>query len=110
VIALQTEYRGHVKLNWSYNPWKDDKPDGDEPGRSFFWLEGLDIVVFADAGQGWLDANTPGPGPAGRLPGFSSWLVDAGLGVDWGGFGLYIAKAVTTGERLRFTVRLDHRF
>jgi hypothetical protein len=30
--------------------------------------------------------------------------------VDWGGFGVYIAKAVTTGERLRFTVRLDHRF
>jgi hypothetical protein len=110
VIALQTEYRGHVKLNWSYNPWKDDKPDGDEPGRSFFWLEGLDVVVFADAGQGWLVGNTPGKVRAGRLPGFSSWLVDAGLGVDWGGFGFYIAKAVTTGERLRFTVRLDHRF
>ena len=110
MIAFQTEYRGHVKLNWSYNPWKDDKPDGEERGRSFFWLEGLDIVVFADAGQGWLVGNTPGHVPAGRLPGFSSWMVDAGLGVDWGGFGVYIAKAVTTGERLRFTVRLDHRF
>jgi hypothetical protein len=54
--------------------------------------------------------NTPGHVSAGRIPGFSSWLVDAGLGVDWGGFGFYIAKAVTTGERLRFTVRLDHRF
>jgi hypothetical protein len=39
-----------------------------------------------------------------------SWLADLGLGIDWGGFGLYVAKAVTTGERLRFTVRLDHRF
>ena len=113
VIAFQTEYRGHVKLNWSYNPWKDDKPETDDGvgsgGRSF-WLEGLDVVVFADAGQAWLVGNAPGHVPAGRIPGFSSWLVDAGLGVDWGGFGLYIAKAVTTGERLRFTVRLDHRF
>lgn len=110
VIAIQTEYRGHVNLNWSYNPWKDDKPDGDEPGRSFFWLEGLDVVVFADAGQGWLVGNTPGHVRAGTIPAFSNWLVDAGLGVDWGGFGAYIAKAVTTGERLRFTVRLNHRF
>lgn len=111
VIALQTEYRGHVKLNWSYNPSKDDKPDRDEGGGpSFFWLEGLDVVVFADAGQAWLVGNGPGHVPAGKLPAFSSWLVDAGLGVDWGGFGVYIAKAVTTGERLRFTVRLDHRF
>ena len=110
VIAFQTEYRGHVNLNWSYNPWKDDKPDGDEPGRSFFWLEGLDVVVFADAGQGWLVGNTPGHVRAGTIPAFSNWLVDAGLGVDWGGFGVDIAKAVTTGERLRFTVRLNHRF
>jgi len=110
VIAFQTEYRGHVKLNWSYNPWKDDKPERDEGRGSFFWLEGLDVVVFADAGQGWLVGNAAGHVPSGRIPGFSSWLVDAGLGVDWGGFGVYIAKAVTTGERLRFTVRLDHRF
>jgi hypothetical protein len=112
VISFQTEYRGHVKLNWSYNPW-NDKPDSEDGGGGkgrFFWLEGLDVVVFADAGQGWLVGNTPGHVPAGRIPGFSSWLVDAGLGVDWGGFGVYIAKAVTTGERLRFTVRLDHRF
>ena len=67
-------------------------------------------MVFADAGQAWLVGSGPGHVPAGRIPAFSSWRVDAGLGVDWGGFGVYIAKAVTTGERLRFTVRLDHRF
>lgn len=113
VIAFQTEYRGHVKLNWSYNPWKDEKPDdegGGGGGRSFFWMEGLDIVVFADAGQAWLVGNGPGRVRASRIPKFDNWLVDAGLGVDWGGFGVYIAKAVTTGERLRLTVRLDHRF
>ncbi len=110
VIAFQTEYRGHVNLNWSYNPWKDEERDGGESGRSFFWLEGLDVVVFADAGQGWLVGDTPGHVRAGTIPAFSNWLVDLGLGADWGGFGVYIAKAVTTGERLRFTARLNHRF
>ena len=111
VLAFQTEYRGHVKLNWSYNPWKDQNREGDESnGPSLFWLEGLDVVVFADAGQAWLVGNGPNQVAAGHLPSFSSFLVDAGLGVDWGGFGVYVAKAVTTGERLRFTVRLDHRF
>ena len=117
VIAFQTEYRGHVKLNWSYNPWKDDKPKDDGGGsgkagggRSFFWLDGLDVVVFADAGQAWLVGSGATRLPATQIPKFDSWLVDAGLGVDWGGFGVYVAKAVTTGERLRYTVRLDHRF
>src|SRR5204862_362091 len=110
VLAFQTEYRGHVKLNWSYNPSKDDKADRDEGSSSLFWLEGFDVVVFADAGQAWLVGNGPNHVPAGHIPRFDSWLVDVGLGVDWGGFGVYIAKAVTTGGRLRFTARLDHRF
>ena len=112
VLAFQAEYRGHLKLNWSYNPWggggRDEKSRSDE--SSPFWLEGLDLVVFADAGQGWLVGSGPGHVPPSHIPTFASWLVDAGLGVDWGGFGVYLAKAVTTGERLRFTVRLDHRF
>lgn len=109
VLAFQTEYRGHLKLNWSYNP----SSGRDEPPReegSFFWLEGLDLVVFANAGQAWIVGDGPGQVPAGRIPRFASWLVDVGLGADWSGFGVYIAKAVTTGEHLRFTVRLEHRF
>jgi hypothetical protein len=109
VLAFQTEYRGHLKLNWSYNP----SSGRDEPPReegSFFWLEGLDLVVFANAGQAWIVGDGPGQVPAGRIPRFASWLVDVGLGADWSGFGVYVAKAVTTGEHLRFTVRLEHRF
>ena len=109
VIAFQTEYRGHVKLNWSYNPWRDERRQSDEQ-HTPFWMEGLDLVVFADAGQGWLVGTGPGHVPADRIPRFASWLVDAGLGADWSGFGIYLAKAVTTGERLRFLFRLDHRF
>ncbi|HXM37275.1 MAG TPA: hypothetical protein VN908_01295 [Gemmatimonadales bacterium] len=109
VLAFQAEYRGHLKLNWSYNPWRDESAKGDE-STSPFWLEGLDLVVFTDAGQAWLVGNGPGLVPGSHLPTFESWLVDVGLGVDWGGFGMYLSKAVTTGEKLRFTVRLDHRF
>jgi hypothetical protein len=109
VLAFQAEYRGHLKLNWSYNPWRDESAKGDE-STSPFWLEGLDLVVFTDAGQAWLVGNGPGLVPSNNLPRLESWLVDVGLGADWGGFGMYLSKAVTTGERLRFTVRLDHRF
>ncbi len=110
VVALQAEYRGHVKLNWSYTPFGTGREEGDEEGGTLLRLEGPDLVVFGDAGQAWLVGNGPGRLPSGRLPTLGSWLADLGLGVDWGGFGLYVAKAVTTGERLRFTVRLDHRF
>ena len=111
VIALQAEYRGHLKLNWSYTPFGTGREEGDEEsGGTLLRLEGPDLVVFGDAGQAWLVGNGPGRLPSDRLPTLGSWLADLGLGVDWGGFGLYVAKAVTTGERLRFTVRLDHRF
>jgi hypothetical protein len=109
VLTLQAEYRGHLKLNWSYTPWRDEGDQEDQDG-SLLRLEGPDLVVFGDAGQAWLVGTGPGRLPSDRLPTLGSWLADLGLGVDWGGFGLYVSKAVTTGERLRFTIRLDHRF
>ncbi|HEV8266312.1 MAG TPA: BamA/TamA family outer membrane protein [Gemmatimonadales bacterium] len=108
VLAIQGEYRGHLSLHWSYNTTRDE--EGREETSSLLSVEGLDLVVFGEAGQGWLLGNGPGRLPSDRLPTLGSWLADLGLGVDAGGFGLYVAKAVTTGEPLRFTVRLDHRF
>lgn len=108
VLALQAEYRGHLKLNWAYGSSRDE--EGRQETESFFGFEGVDLVVFGDAGQAWLVGQGPGRLPSDRLPTLGSWLADLGLGVDAGGFGFYVAKAVTTGERLRFTVRLDHRF
>ena len=106
VILAQAEYRGHISLHWSYGT---SAPE-DEAAKSLFTLQGPDLVVVADAGQAWLVGSGPGRLPASRLPTLGSWLANLGLGVDWGGLGLYVAKAVTAGEPLRFTLRLDHRF
>jgi hypothetical protein len=106
VILAQAEYRGHLSLHWSYG---SSAPE-DEGAKSLFTLQGPDLVVLADAGQAWLVGDGPGRLPANRLPTLGTWLADLGLGIDWGGFGVYVAKAVTAGEPLRFTLRLDHRF
>ena len=106
VILAQAEYRGHLSLHWSYG---SSAPE-DEGAKSLFSLQGPDLVVLADAGQAWLVGSGPGRLAANRLPTFGSWLADLGLGIDWGGLGLYVAQAVTAGEPLRFTLRLDHRF
>jgi hypothetical protein len=96
VLAVQAEYRGHLSLNWSYNPSGRDR----QP-LTQLWLEGLDLVVFGNAGQAWLGD---------KVPQLDNWIADLGLGIDWGGFGVYVAKAITVGEHARLTVRLDHRF
>lgn len=107
VVAVQTEYRGHVNLSTNYNP-----ETGQTGGLGYLtrFLRGPDFVVFGDAGQGWLVGRGPGRIPSGQLPRLSSWLADLGLGVDWGGLGVYVAKAVNARQPLRLTARLEHRF
>ncbi|HET7791480.1 MAG TPA: BamA/TamA family outer membrane protein [Gemmatimonadales bacterium] len=107
VILTQAEYRGHLSLHWIYNPEGDRRRTVPE---ALIALGGPDLVVFGDAGQAWLVGNGPGRIPHDRLPTIGSWIADLGLGVDWGGLGLYVAKAVTAGQPLRYSIRLDHRF
>ncbi len=107
IIAVQAEYRGHVSLRTHYNA---EGGEGEGFGYVTRFLRGPDFVVFGDAGQGWLVGSGPGRLSAGRLPPLTGWLADLGLGVDWSGFGLYVAKAVTVGQPLRVTARLEHRF
>ena len=106
LLLTQVEYRGHLALHWSYGRARPE----DEVAKSPLTLQGPDLVVFGDAGQAWLVGSGPGRLPSDRLPSIGSWLADLGLGMDWAGFGVYVAKAVTSGEPLRITVRLDHRF
>lgn len=105
VLLFQGEYRGHISLRWAYNPGEDRQESG-----LLYRLEGPDLVVFGDAGQAWLVGNGPGRIPSDRIPTLGSWIADLGLGIDWGGVGLYAAKAVTLGQPVRLTLRLSHRF
>lgn len=107
VIALQAEYRGHVSLRTRYDP---ETGQGEGLGYVTRFLRGPDFVVFGDAGQAWLVGRGPGRVSSGRLPGLDGWIADLGLGVDWGGFGVYLAKAINADQPLRITARLEHRF
>lgn len=89
------------------------------------------LVLFADAGRGWLvkprDGGTvsplpPGPTPppdpsrdlvysAARIPPFGTFRTDIGAGVDLGLFGIYVAKSLSeSGEPMNIFLRARRRF
>jgi hypothetical protein len=69
-------------------------------------------VAFLDAGRGWLVGNPQGTlrYSSGSLPGFDTYRADAGIGLDLGVIGLYVAKALTAEEPANFFIRLHNRF
>ena len=82
-----------------------------------WWRPGLngrmEWVVFADMGRGWLVGPQDGGSsyPSGLLPPIGSFRTDAGLGIDFGGIAVYMAKSLGAGsEDPRFIVRLGRRF
>jgi hypothetical protein len=82
-----------------------------------WWRPGLngrmEWVLFADFGRGWLVGPQDGglSYPSGLLPPVASFKSDIGIGIDFGGIGAYVAKAVSDGsEAPRFIVRLARRF
>jgi hypothetical protein len=95
---------------------RDDGPDD-------WWRPGFNHkaqwVLFADAGRGWRTDNvttiavgrTDDAGYRNGIPPLNSFKSDVGLGVDFGSFGVYWAKAISDGgEPARFFVRLQRRF
>jgi hypothetical protein len=105
LILGQIEYRGGLsfssdrRLNdrGSRRPVEplDDWFDVDD----WLWFDDPTIVLFADAGTAWIDASGRGDMEA-----------DVGAGLEFGGLGVYAAKAVTDGSSARFIVRLQRRF
>jgi outer membrane protein assembly factor BamA len=69
-------------------------------------------VAFLDAGRGWLVGNNLGTlrYSSGSLPGFDTYRADAGIGLDLGIVGVYVAKALTAEEPANFFIRLHNRF
>jgi hypothetical protein len=106
IALLQMELRARF---W-WGALRDDASDD-------WWRPGLngrmEWVLFGDVGRGWLVGPQDGgvSYPSGLLPPLSTYKTDLGLGIDFGGIGVYAAKAVTDGgEAPRFVVRLTRRF
>jgi hypothetical protein len=110
VLLFQAEYRGGFGFSWmdsgnddrhdrrSRDHWWDD--DWDWDWGDWFWFEGPSIVLFTNAGTGWLEGSD-GPGKL-------HW--DVGAGLAFGSVGLYVAKAIQEGEPIRVTLRIERRF
>lgn len=101
----QVELRQDFHVSWVRTDRHDD-----------WWRPGFNgrgqWVLFADAGRGWtVGDGAPEIRQDRGLPALSSFRTSLGLGVDFGGLGFYLAKAVSTSdEKMNFLVRLGRRF
>ncbi len=71
------------------------------------------VIVFADAGRGWLVGPRSGnvQYPSGSIPSLSTFMTDIGIGFDVGAAALYVAKAVSvTKEPANVFLRIRRRF
>jgi hypothetical protein len=106
IIVAQVEVRTRLGLNLGFRlPGRDENRP-----RRFIGIEEADLVLFSDAGKGWLAGSGPGQVPVNRLPVLREWALDLGVGLDAGEIGAYLAKSLSSGEPVRFTVRLQRRF
>jgi hypothetical protein len=105
IIAGQVEVRTRLGLNLGYH----FGGEGGGPGR-FIGIEEADLVIFSNAGKGWLAGDGPGQVPANRLPALKEWALDMGVGLDAGLMAGYLAKSLSESEPVRFVVRLQRRF
>ena len=106
-IALaQVEYRG--ALNIDIGDWREDA------GRFIGARSDASWVMFFDAGRGWMVGQSTGDDltyPKDELPPMDTFRTDVGLGLDFGGLGVYAAKSLSRSEEpVNFFLRLQRRF
>jgi hypothetical protein len=106
VVAVQLEVRTRTRMGL---PIPTTEPYLNALQRIFAIRE-PDVVIFGDAGAGWIAGDGPGRIPSNRIPVLGEWKEDVGFGFDAGGLGFYIAQPLTNGLPLTFTVRLQRRF
>jgi hypothetical protein len=106
ILAVQLEVRTRINLGL---PFRINNRDFATLER-VIGIQQADLVLFSDAGKGWLAGDGPGRVPSNRIPTFSEWKADVGIGIDAGGLGLYLAKAITDDLPLRVVLRLQRRF
>jgi len=102
MLLMQAELRQPIGFDWQIGG--DDWSVGIEERPSW--------VLFADAGRGWMRPGTGDPAlEVSGIPTLGSFRTSLGLGIDFGGLGLYVAKAVSTGrEPMNVLLRVGRRF
>ncbi len=106
MLLAQVEFRTRLDLGLGYRYRDESRQEVDR----FIGFDQADLVVFLDGGKGWLTGNGPGRVPDDRVPSLREWKADIGVGLDTGGLGVYVARALTDGQPLRVSLRLQRRF
>lgn len=106
MLAVQLEARFDLNLGL---PFRLRQPEL-ATAQQLLGIQQADLVVFGNAGKAWLTGDGPGRVPNDRIPVFREWDVDAGVGLDAGGIGVYVARALTASQPFRLVVRLQQRF
>lgn len=101
MIVAQAELRSRLDLKLGFHSHDPDR---------FIGINQANLVFFSDAGKPWLAGDGPGKIPSDKLPVLREWKADLGVGLDLGGLGIYLAKALTDPEPLQVFFRLERRF
>ncbi len=118
VLLFQGEFRGRLSFDWfsgddddfgqRYSSYRrsdslrdvDDADDLDHFGWfGDVWFDGPTLVLLSNAGTGWLDGDSVG-----------ALNFDVGAGIEIGGIGFYVSKAIKEDEPVRVTLRIARRF
>ena len=106
VIAIQAEIRTRLDFGLAYHLRDRERAELDR----IIAIDQADLVFLTDAGTAWIAGDGPGQVSTGKLPAGSQWKFDIGAGLDLGGVGIYLAKALTDDMPVRLTLRLQRRF
>lgn len=106
MMVAQLEFRSRLDLGLGYHYQDESRQEIDR----FIGIDQADLVVFVDGGKGWLTGEGPGRVPDGRIPSLNEWKADIGVGLDAGGVGVYLSRALTDGQPVRVILRLQRRF
>jgi hypothetical protein len=110
VLLFQAQYRGGFGFDWlDFDGHDRHDRRGGVRGWDWDWgidgdwfdFEGPSLVLFSNAGTGWIASRSSG------IPALS-W--DVGAGIEMGSVGFYAAKAIRSGEPVRLTLRIERRF
>lgn len=109
IMLVQAEWKGDFRISL----FGKDRPTDNRR----WYADGLSAdgswIVFANSGRGWLvgPRNEGLTYPRGSVPLFSGWRSDAGVGLDFGIIGVYVAQPLQSpAPTPRVFVRLGTRF